>query len=65
MIVAISTELVVIPFLEVSFLIKGHAHGTDSLAKETLVPFHLLLGSTSWALAYAKALPGGDPVLLV
>ena len=32
-IVAISTHLVVITFLEVPFFVKAHAHGTDSLAQ--------------------------------
>jgi len=38
-IVAISTQLVIIPFLKVPFFVKAHAHGTDSLAQRRLFLF--------------------------
>ena len=38
-IVAIPTQLVVIPFLKVPFLVKTHAHRTDSLAQRRLFLF--------------------------
>ena len=38
-IVAIPTQLVVIPFLKVPFLVKTHAHRTDSLAQKRLFLF--------------------------
>ena len=38
-IVAIPTQLVVIPFLKVSFHVKTHAHRTDSLAQRRLFLF--------------------------
>ena len=56
-IVAISTQLVVIPFLKVPFLYKSTCPRHGFAGPEVLAPFHLLLGSTSWylpALAYAS-----------
>ena len=38
-IVAIPTQLVVIPFLKVPFLVKTHAHRMDSLAQRRLFLF--------------------------
>ena len=38
-IVAIPTQLVVIPFLKVPFLVKTRAHRTDSLAQRRLFVF--------------------------
>jgi len=38
-IVAIPTQMVVIPFLKVPFFVKAHAHGTDSLAQRRLFLF--------------------------
>ena len=49
-IVAVSMQLVVIPFFKVPFFIKAHAHGTGFAGPEVLAPFHSLLGSTSWYL---------------
>ena len=47
--------MVVIPFRKVPFLVKTHAHRTDSLAQRCLFLSHLLLGSTSLpALTYAS-----------
>ena len=38
-IVTIPTQLIVIPFLKVPFLVKTHAHRTDSLAQRPLFLF--------------------------
>ena len=49
-IAAIPTQLVVIAFLKVPFFCKSTCPRHGFAGPEALVPFHLLLGSTSWYL---------------
>ena len=55
-IVSLATQLVVIPFLKVPIFFKSTCARDGFAGLEALVPFHLLLGSTSWYLQYVPAL---------